>query len=79
MGQNNLTFWSMFANSLFNRQKNMFCFHFYKPNKLYKQMEFTVLNPEQKVHTIAKHGTEVIKQEECFGFSSILCEHSSFL
>ena len=28
MGKNNLTFWSMFENSLFNRQKNMFVFIF---------------------------------------------------
>ena len=32
-----------------------------------------------KVHTIAKHGTYVIKQTECFDFSNILCEHSSLL
>ena len=49
MGQNNLTFWSMFANSLFNRQKNMFVFIFISQIHVsYKQMEFTVLNREQK-------------------------------
>ena len=47
MGQNNLTFCSMFANSLFNRQKNMFVFIFIS-QIIYKQMEFTVLNREQK-------------------------------
>ena len=36
MGQNDLTFWSMFANSLFNRlTKEYVCFYFHiKPNKL---------------------------------------------
>ena len=47
MGQNDLTFWSMFANSLFNRQKNMFVFIFISQIS-YRQMEFTVLNWEQK-------------------------------
>ena len=73
MGQNDLTFWSMFANSLFNRHKNMFVFIFISQIS-YKQMESGT-----KVHTVAKHSTEVIKQTECFGFSNILCEHASLL
>ena len=60
MGQNDLTFWRMFAKTLFNRQKNMFVFIFISQIS-YKQVEFTVLNQEQ-VHTIAKHGTEVINR-----------------
>ena len=34
MGQNDLTFWGIFANPLFNRQKKqlVFFFYFHKPN-----------------------------------------------
>ena len=75
MGQNDLIFRSMFAYSLINRQKNMFVFIFIS------QISYGIYSsqPGTKVHTIAKHGTEVIKQTECFGFSKILCEHSSLL
>ena len=46
----------------------------------YKQMEYTELfQLGTKVYTIAKHGTEVIKQTKYFGFSNILCEAPSFL
>ena len=77
MGQNDLTCWSMFANSLFNRQKNMFVFIFISQIS-YKHGIYST-QPGTKVHRIDKHVTDVIKQTECFGFSNILCEHSSLL
>ena len=69
----------MFANSLFNDQKNMLVFIFIS-QKSYIQMEFTVLNEEQKfIQKLNMVLHEVIKQTECFGFSNILCEHPSLL
>ena len=57
--------------------KNKTSFFFISISQIsYKQKEITVLNQEQ-VPKVAKHGTEVIKQTECFGCSNILCEHFS--
>ena len=47
MGQNDLAFWSMFADSSFKHQKRMFVFIFIRQISN-KQMEFTILNREQK-------------------------------
>ena len=70
MGKKDLTFCSMFANSLFDHQKNKFVFIFIS------QISYEQRESGTKVPTVAKHGTEVIKLTQCFGFSNILCEFS---
>ena len=75
MEKNDLTFCSMFPNSLFNRQKNKFVFIFISQISYNKGN--LLFSTGTKVPTVTKHGTGVIKQTECFDCSIILCEHSS--
>ena len=69
MGNSDLTFCSMFPHSLFNHKKNNLVVIFISQIS-YKQREHSS-QLETKVPAEAKHGTEVVKQTECFGCSSL--------
>ena len=63
MGKNDLTFCSSFQNSLFNNLKKKFVLLFM--SQICTRFIF-IFQPGTKLPRVARHGTEVMKQTQCF-------------